>query len=197
MYIVLEGIDGSGKSTQADFLINWIGDLGLKAQKVVEPSSSDVGILIRKILKDEKATSEDYQRVLALLFAADRLILKDEINQKESEGNIIISDRSFISSLVYQNPQDWVADINKFIKKPDLVLLLDVDVKNALKRCDGEDTFEKESFLINVKKEYLKLSEEMDIDFIIIDTNNGINKIQSDIKKAVAPYISICKGSIP
>ena len=83
----------------------------------------------------------------------------------------------------------------KYAKIPDLVLLLDLDVKRSVERCDGTDEFENEEFLTGVKQNYLDLAKSND-NFKIIDANNGPNKVSSDIKKAVAPLFDICKDCI-
>ena len=114
MYIVLEGIDGAGKSTQIKNLKTWLEDNGLKVETIVEPSDSDVGKLIREILTRSDATSDNVQKTLGLLFAADRLLLMNRIEKLESENVVVISDRSFYSSLSYQSPQDWIKELNKF-----------------------------------------------------------------------------------
>ena len=195
MYIVLEGIDGAGKSTQIKMLKEWLESNGLRVETIVEPTDMEVGKLIRKLLTLSDATSDTMQKTLGLLFAADRLILMDKIEQLEKDNIVVISDRSFYSSLSYQDPQDWIKEINKFAKIPDLVLLLDLDVKKSVERCDGTDEFENEDFLIGVKQNYLDLAESND-NFKIIDANNGPNKVSSDIKKAVAPLFDICKDCI-
>ena len=195
MYIVLEGIDGAGKSTQIKMLKEWLESNGLRVETIVEPTDLEVGKLIRKFLTRSDATSDTMQKTLGLLFAADRLILMDKIEQLEKDNVVVISDRSFYSSLSYQDPQDWIKEINKFAKIPDLVLLLDLDVKKSVERCDGTDEFENEEFLIGVKQNYLDLAESND-NFKIIDANNGPNKVSSDIKKAVAPLFDICKDCI-
>ena len=195
MYIVLEGIDGAGKSTQIKMLKEWLESNGLRVETIVEPTDMEVGKLIRKLLTRSDATSDTMQKTLGLLFAADRLILMDKIEQLEKDNVVVISDRSFYSSLSYQDPQDWIKEINKFAKIPDLVLLLDLDVKKSVERCDGTDEFENEEFLTGVKQNYLDLAESND-NFKIIDANNGPNKVSSDIKKAVAPLFDICKDCI-
>lgn len=195
MYIVLEGIDGAGKSTQIKLLKEWLENNGLKVETIVEPTDMEVGKLIRKLLTRSDATSDTMQKTLGLLFAADRLILMDKIEQLENDNIVVISDRSFYSSLSYQEPQEWIKEINKFAKIPDLVLLLDLDVKKSVERCDGTDEFENEEFLIGVKQNYLDLANACD-NFKIIDANNGPNKVSSDIKKAVAPLFDICKDCI-
>ena len=195
MYIVLEGIDGARKSTQIKMLKEWLASNGLRVETIVEPTDLEVGKLIRKLLTRSDATSDTMQKTLGLLFAADRLILMDKIEQLEKDNIVVISDRSFYSSLSYQDPQDWIKEINKFAKIPDLVLLLDLDVKKSVERCDGTDEFENEEFLTGVKQNYLDLAKSND-NFKIIDANNGPNKVSSDIKKAVAPLFDICKDCI-
>lgn len=191
MYIVFEGIDGAGKSTQIGMLKEWLEANGFSVETLVEPTDSEVGKLIRKILQRPDATSDRVQKTLGLLFAADRMLIMDKL---EDESKIIISDRSFISSLAYQEPADWIGVLNKYAKKPDLLILLDLDVKTSVSRTSGEDTFENEEFLIKVRENYLNLVENYEHQ--IIDANNGVNKVSSDIKKAVAPYLGICPDCI-
>ena len=126
MYIVFEGIDGAGKSTQIQMLREWLEANGFRVETLVEPTDSKIGKLIREMLQRPDATTESVQRMLGLLFAADRLLLMDKL---EDDSKIFISDRSFISSLAYQEPAEWIDEINRYAKKPDLLILLDLDVK--------------------------------------------------------------------
>ena len=103
MYICLEGIDGSGKSTQIELLVKWLDDCGIEALMVFEPTESPAGKLIREMLQNPNAIKNNFQNTLALLFAADRIILMDKIEKAEKEGKVVISDRCFYSSMVYQN----------------------------------------------------------------------------------------------
>lgn len=191
MYIVFEGIDGAGKSTQTQLLKEWLEANGFEVETVVEPTDSDVGKLIRKLLKHPDAKTDVFQRMLGLLFAADRMLIMDKLND---ESKVIISDRSFISSLAYQENPDWIEELNKYAKRPDLLILLDLDVKKSVARTSDGDTFENEEFLTKVKENYLEVSKNFQCE--IIDANNGINKISSDIKKAVAPYLGLCPDCI-
>ena len=191
MYIVFEGIDGAGKSTQIRLLKEWLEANGFRVETLVEPTDSEVGKLIRRILQRPDATTDQVQKILGLLFAADRMLMMDKL---EDKSKIIISDRSFISSLAYQEPAEWIEVLNRYAKKPDLLLLLDLDVKKSVARTSGEDTFENETFLAGVKENYLKLAEKYTCE--VIDANNGVNKVSSDIKKAVAPYLGICPDCI-
>lgn len=191
MYIVFEGIDGAGKSTQINLLKDWLEQNGFDVETVVEPTDSEVGKLIRKILQRPDATTDRIQKTLGLLFAADRMLIMDKLND---DSKVILSDRSFISSLAYQEPAEWIEQINKYAKEPNLVLLLDVDVKTSVNRCSKEDEFENEEFLSKVKANYLDLISNFNHE--IIDASTGVNKVSTDIKKAVAPYMCICPDCI-
>lgn len=191
MYIVFEGIDGAGKSTQINLLKYWLEENGFDVETVVEPTDSKVGKLIREILQRPDATTDRIQKTLGLLFAADRMHIMDKLND---DSKVILSDRSFISSLAYQEPADWIKQINKYAKEPDLVLLLDVDVKTSVNRCSKKDEFENEEFLSKVKANYLDLISNFNHE--IIDASTGVNKVSTDVKKAVAPYMGICPDCI-
>lgn len=190
MYICLEGIDGSGKTTQIKLLENWIEKCGLNILRVFEPTNNSVGKLIREMLQSPDAISENFQITLALLFAADRTVLMRDITEAEAEDKIVISDRCFYSSMVYQNDSKWIAEINKHAKKPDLVILLDIDPETAISRCEGMDSFEEQNFLATTAKKYLELADHQN--FMVVNANNGINKVHDDIKRIVAPKLGMC-----
>lgn len=190
MYICLEGIDGSGKSTQILLLEKWLNECGFEVMRIFEPTDSSIGKLIREMLQHPEATSENFQKTLALLFAADRMVLMDEIKAAEESDKIVISDRCFYSSIVYQDDPSWLYELNKSVKKPDIVILLDLDVETALDRCEGKDSFENKVFLEKIREKYLKLAEEND--FFVINANNGINKTYEDIKRVISPKIGRC-----
>lgn len=188
MYIVFEGIDGSGKSTQSRLLKKWLIKKGFNAELIVEPSDGEIGKLIRKFLKNPDATSSYMQKTLGLLFAADRMLLMKKIDDLEKENIIIISDRSFYSSIVYQKHPHWIEEINRFVKKPDAVFLLDIDLETSISRTEGTDEFENKEFLKSVKEKYLKLAENTD-NFKIIDASKSKDEILEDIKKEITKLI--------
>ena len=111
----------------------------------------------------------------------------DKLND---ESKVIISDRSFISSLAYQEHADWINILNKFAKKPDLLLLLDLDVEKAVSRTSGDDTFENEEFLTKVKDNYLNIIDNPDNydinnykDYFTNDNYIKINNLINEYKK--------------
>lgn len=190
MYICLEGIDGSGKSTQIELLMSWLNECGHEILRVFEPTDSQAGRLIRKMLQNPNATNENFQKTLALLFAADRIILMEKIQEAEDEGKIVLSDRCFYSSIVYQNGAEWIKEINKFAKKPDIVLLMDIEPETAISRCEGKDRFEDVYFLKKIRNRYLELADKED--FMVVNANNGLNKVHDDIKRVIAHKLGMC-----
>lgn len=141
MYICIEGIDGAGKSLQVKLLSEKLKKCGYKVIQIKEPTDSEIGKLIRKLLRKEVNNA-----LMTLLFAADRIILSEKIKKLLKKGYLVISDRCLWSSFVYQSidiGEDWVEEVNKYALKPDITIFLDVDVDVAMKRCE--------------KKKYLKI----------------------------------------
>ena len=195
MYIVLEGIDGAGKSTQTELLNDWLTGKGYRTKKIVEPTTSDIGKVIRKELLNPESTNDINQQRLTLLFAADRLTLKKEIlDAKDSKDIIIISDRSFYSSICYQNnssvDKDWIYEVNLHTPRPDLTILLDLDEKEAITRCDREEAFEKIQFLEKTRKNYLDLLEIED-NIVVVDAKDSLNDVQEKIRKIVQEKLGL------
>jgi dTMP kinase len=135
-FIVIEGLDGSGKTTQAKLLAAKLK----KSHNVVftaEPSRGKIGKFIRNsILYDE---TRSLPSVEALLFAADRLEhVKNEVLPAMEQGHLVVSDRYLYSSLAYQGSAglslDWIETINQHALKPDLALFIDVAPETVLMR---------------------------------------------------------------
>lgn len=195
MYIVLEGIDGAGKSTQTELLNEWLTGKGYRTKKIVEPTTSDIGKVIRKELLNPESTNDINQQRLTLLFAADRLTLKKEIlDAKDSKDIIIISDRSFYSSICYQNnssvDKDWIYEVNLHTPRPNLTILLDLDEKEAITRCDREEAFENIQFLEKTRKNYLDLLEIED-NIVVVDAKDSLNDVQEKIRKIVREKLGL------
>ena len=195
MYIVLEGIDGAGKSTQTELLNDWLTGKGYRTKKIVEPTTSDIGKVIRKELLNPESTNDINQQRLTLLFAADRLTLKKEIlDAKDSKDIIIISYRSFYSSICYQNnssvDKDWIYEVNLHTPRPDLTILLDLDEKEAITRCDREEAFENIQFLEKTRKNYLDLLEIED-NIVVVDAKDSLNDVQEKIRKIVREKLGL------
>ena len=135
-FIVVEGLDGSGKTTQARTLFRKLC-LDHKVILTAEPSQGKIGKFIRKqVLYGDKRLPT---QVEALLFAADRLDhLQNVIMPALNRGEIVVSDRYIYSSLAYQGAVGldiaWIETVNSSALKPDLALFIDVDPRVVLSR---------------------------------------------------------------
>jgi dTMP kinase len=138
-FIVLEGIDGSGTTTQALRLAEALRADGHEVLSTHEPSDGPIGVVLRQALTRRLVGLSD--RVLALLFAADRLHhLEAVVEPALAEGKVVVSDRYVLSSLAYQGmrlPLAWVESLNAAARRPDLTLYLDVDARTAAGRRRG------------------------------------------------------------
>src|SRR6478609_9377961 len=136
LFIVLEGIDGSGTTTQLDRLADHLAARGRRVHATREPSTGPVGRLLREILLGghRSPAGEPVDGLaMALLFAADRRDhLTREITPALGAGADVVSDRYLLSSLAYQAQEaerDWVAGLARDVRVPDLTLLLDLPIE--------------------------------------------------------------------
>ncbi|MCL2172128.1 MAG: dTMP kinase [Nitrososphaerota archaeon] len=136
IFICIEGLDGSGKSTQAKLLTKKLCKAGYNAVFTAEPSQGKIGKLVRKCLFEKERLPTTVE---ALLFAADRIEhVKNTVVPALTEGKIVISDRYVYSSLAYQGSAGldltWIETINANAKKPDLSIFIDVAPEIVLER---------------------------------------------------------------
>lgn len=189
VFIAIEGIDGSGKTTHSRKLVEWLINHDVCSLYTREPTDGAVGRILKKLAKQKDI---DF-RVEALLFAADRLEHLNKIILPYLEKNyVVVSDRYVYSSLAYQTvttgEPEWVRKINKFARKPDLTLLLDIEPKIGLSRIRRHRTrFEEEDFLEKVRQEYLRLAEEDEL--TVIDASKNVEEVFHEIVKVVEEYL--------
>ncbi|WP_297089866.1 dTMP kinase [Thermococcus sp.] len=193
-FIVMEGIDGAGKSTQAKLLAKWFEEKGYDVVLTKEPTDTAFGKLIRKlVLTGGREGIIDGARISheaeALLFAADRAEHVSKLIKPAVEaGKVVISDRYFYSSLAYQWARgldlEWLIDLNRFAIRPDLVILLDLPVKESMKRINGRSIkteFDKIAELQKrVRENYLKLAERFP-EIRIVNALASVEDIHNDI----------------
>jgi dTMP kinase len=167
-FIVLEGLDGAGTTTQADRLAARLRASGRRVHLTAEPSRGPAGAIVRQILRGRIGGGADARqafdgRALALLFAADRVDHVDaEIAPQLAAGVDVVCDRFTMSSLAYQGIQlgdmDWVAQVNRFATVPDLTIFLRVAPRVALRRRHRasveREIFEVDAFQRRVARSY-------------------------------------------
>ncbi len=161
--IVLEGIDGSGTTTQAARLAASLREAGHGVVSTREPSDGPIGMVLRQALTRRLVGLSD--RVLALLFAADRLDhLATVVEPALAAGKVVVSDRYVLSSLAYQGmrlPLAWVEALNAAARPADLTLYLEVDARTASRRRHGrggpEEIFDADEVQRAVARAYARV----------------------------------------
>ena len=129
--VAIEGLDGSGITTQAKRLVGYLTANGHRAVMTSEPTERRIGAFIRELLADKSALAADgAMRALSLLFAADRVDhLRGVVAPALASRTTVVSDRWYHSSLAYQRTgveRDWIATLNRHSQTPDVTIFLDV-----------------------------------------------------------------------
>ncbi|MHC1597991.1 MAG: dTMP kinase [Candidatus Methanofastidiosia archaeon] len=196
-FIVIEGIDGSGLSTQTAILKERLTSEGIKTYQTKEPTDGPVGGVLRLALtKRISITPETF----ALLFAADRMDhLTKEIVPKLEEGIAVICDRYYFSNFAYQGidlDMDWLIRLNCKALLPDATIFLDVDPLECEKRRESRmrvEHFEEIEKLRKIREKYLevlkKFGDETKAKIEIVNANNSIEQVADDILSAISPVI--------
>jgi dTMP kinase len=193
--IVLEGIDGSGTTTQTERLVEHLRRRGRTAVSTREPSAGPVGRLLREVLLGRHRISRDVSldgRTMALLFAADRFDhLQREVEPLLAAGNDVVSDRYLMSSLAYQAEEadrEWVALLARGVRPPDLTILLDIPVEVAAQRRllagRPEERYDADSYLSRVADNYRRLARA-DASAVILDGSAAREDVAAAVVAAV------------
>lgn len=192
-FIALEGIDGSGKSTQARKLADALSEKGHQIYETAEPTDGIVGQLIRRILRKDLTISPE---ALSLLFVADRIEHAKEIQSALDEGKIVISDRYLLSTLTYQSAQgvdiEFLKQLHASLPKPDLTILLDIEPEKALSRSKADEKFEKLEMLTKVRQNYIAFAE-LDKNILVINAQEAAQKVWSSISTEVMRRLELIK----
>ena len=191
-FIVLEGLDGSGKSTQAKNFAQYLKQQKQPAFVTCQPSQFLIGGIVRSCLLGDWQSPPE---CLQLLFDADTFYRLDkEIIPLLQKGVTVISDRyNIFSSLAYGAvgcSWEWLIDVNRIFPIPDLTIFLDINVKTALQRISSErgsvELYEKEDILNQVSKNYLKVIEtyrDKGAKIAIVNGNENQEAVFENIKK--------------
>jgi dTMP kinase len=192
-FICIEGIDASGKTTQAHRLVRSLRRRGLNSIYTTEPSTGEIGKLIRGYVLDRKKRVP--VTVEALLFAADRVEhVEKQIKPALQKGKIVVCDRYVYSTLAYQGAADldlnWIEQINRFALVPDLALFLDVSPEVVIERMRSKSKRSVMETLQNqrcVREVYLKIVKEGHL--VRIDGNKPVNTVAAEILRVVAKFL--------
>jgi dTMP kinase len=201
MLITFEGIEGSGKSTQAKRLKNWLLKNNIPCMLTREPGGTDIGKHIRRLLLDPSHTEMSPMTELMLYMADRAQHLAELIIPEMEQGKMILCDRFYDATTVYQGiarqiDMKTILHLHKIVLaglKPAKTLLFDLPVEQGLARAwkrihadqseQNENRFEKESirFHEQVRKGYLDLAENSPDRFVIVDAGQAEMRVFDDV----------------
>ena len=191
-FITFEGIDGSGKSTQARLLLDHMNNSGVETILVREPGGTNISESIREILL-HSSSSQMGDRTESLLMTASRAQLTQEvIIPNIDQGKFVIADRYSDSTLAYQGGGrnldiEWLIELNNyatFTLLPDITFFVDIRLEEALRRLDNnKDRIEGEGieFQTRVRKTYHELAERFNDRYVILDGYGEIGDIHQKV----------------
>ena len=199
LFITFEGIDGSGKTTQIALLADYLKRKGLEVITTIEPGGTALGDRIRQILLDRGNAGMSYKAETFLFEASRAELVSKVISPALGSGKIIICDRFFDSTIVYQGIArglgvERIMELSLWATDgiiPDLTFLLSVDVDGGEERLSGSSKSrdriesEEDKFKQNIYEGYLELSRKYSDRIILIDGKQGIKAIFGQIKEKV------------
>ena len=199
VFLALEGGEGSGKSTQAALLVEWLESLGHNVLLTREPGGTEVGKILRHIVLDND-TGELSPRTEVLLYAADKAEHVDMVVLPAlAEGAVVLTDRYVDSTLAYQgagrsldiSEVEHVARWATSSLRPHLTIVLDIDPAIGHARFEGADRIEAEplEFHERVRAHFLELAAADPPHYLVVAGGGTHQEIHADIRAAVEPWL--------
>jgi dTMP kinase len=183
LLVAFEGLDQSGKQTQADLLRDRLTSNGRLVRLISFPDYQTViGAEIGRALRGERDYTAD---VMQLLYVANRYEFKGEILRAKESGTIVVCDRYLASSIAYGEAQgleaEWLADIQKYLPQPDITFLLDIAPEvSARRKTADRDRYERDlSMLGRVRDSYLRQAAQSG--WVRLDASRDTSEIAPDV----------------
>lgn len=194
--IVFEGLDGSGKTTQAEVLTSRLNDSGREALLTYEQTKGPVGHLISKVLIKKIDLPA---QTLQFLFVADRIDhLEKQVIPALKSGKIVISDRYFWSTVAYgslQLDRDWLISLHRYCLEPDLVIFIEVSpaicLERIKKRGGERSVFEAQKKLAKVNRTYHWLVKKFPKKSVIIDGSGKPTEVAKIVAESVSGRLEV------
>jgi dTMP kinase len=198
-FVVLEGIDGSGTTTQVARLSERLRSMGVLVRATREPSDGPVGTLVRQVLTGRVVVPGGRApgwATMALLFAGDRMDhVESEIEPFLNEGGVVVSDRYDASSLAYQSISsgaeareavEWIRTLNRYVRRPDLTVVLDlpadVAAQRRSQRGDAAQLYDQNEVQRALAAFYRDLAKHMPQDRIaVVDASGTVDDVHERV----------------
>ena len=201
IFIVLDGLDGSGKSEMVRLLGSYISsnnkDCNVLATR--EPTDGKYGKEIRNILANEEDPKINGHNLLELFIKDRKDHLKKEIipflNRTDKGKNIAICDRYYYSTIAFQATQGldvkMLIEVNKWFLKPDLALILDIKPETALERIKTrkKEKFEQLGFMKKLRRRFLEMPKLLNDNIRIIDASKSKEEVFEDIRQEASKLL--------
>jgi len=201
LFITFEGGDGSGKSTQVRFLVDWLRASGRTVMQTKEPGGTELGEELREIVLHRRG--DIAPRAEALIYAADRAHhIATKVRPALERGEVVVQDRYLDSSVAYQGAgrvleRDEIRDLSLWATEglmPDLTILLDLDSaagRGRLKTRTRYDRLEAEhdDFHARVRAGFLELADAQPERFLVLDATASMQSISDAIRARVEPLL--------
>jgi dTMP kinase len=203
-FVVLEGIDGSGTTTQVARLAERLRSARVSVRATHEPSDGPVGTVVRQVLTGRVVVPGGRApgwATMALLFAADRMDhVESEIEPFVTGGGVVVSDRYDASSLAYQSVSsgaeardavEWIRSLNRYVRRPDLTIVLDLQPEVAadrrLRRGEAAQLYEQNEVQRALSAFYRDLARHMPSDrIVVIDGSGSIDEVHARVWRVYA-----------
>ena len=208
LFITLEGIDGTGKSTQVRRLVRYLRGLGYPVRGTREPGGTPVGDRIRSILLASSTGNLDPRAELALMYAARAQHLQDVVRPALARGEVVVSDRFNDASFAYQGygRKLGVETVRAFDRivcgktQPDLTIILDLDPRSSLARAQGREIrrnsrngrFESQGlkFHQRVRAGYLAIARKEPRRVKIVCADRPVEVVQTEVRRLVKEFLA-------
>jgi len=191
LLVAFEGLDQSGKQTQAELLLDRLTSQGRRVQLLSFPDYQTViGAEIGRALRGEREYTAD---VMQLLYVANRYEFKGDILREKESGTIVVCDRYLASSVAYGEAQGldgrWLSEIQKYLPQPDITFLLDIAPEvSARRKTADRDKYERDLALLGrVRASYMRQAKG---GWTTLDANRDREFVAADVWKVVSARLS-------
>jgi dTMP kinase len=206
VFVVFEGGDGVGKTTQVELCCRWLADLGHQVVRTFEPGDTPVGAAVRRLVLDP-ATGEMSPRAEALLYAADKAQhVFAVVRPALARGAVVVCDRYVDSMLAYQGAGRLLdpAEVEQVARwateelRPDLTVLLDTEPGQAVYAKGDPDRLEAagEVFHDAVRRFFLRLAQQDPDRYLVLDARGSRESIAAKVRERLAPLLSAVEATI-